>query len=62
MSINAHDEPKHACRIGIQVLPLYFISVVGPAAAALGASKRGGGGDSGGGGGSMHRMRESWLS
>jgi hypothetical protein len=36
MSINAHDEPKHACRIGIQVLPLYFISVVGPAAAALG--------------------------
>ena len=33
MSINAHDEPKHACRIGIQVLPLYFISVVGPAAA-----------------------------
>ena len=36
MSINAHDEPKHACRIGIQVLPLYFISVVGSAAAALG--------------------------
>ena len=61
MSINAHDEPKHACRIGIQVLPLYFISVVGLA----GASKHGGsGGGVGGGddGGGMHRMRESWLS